>query len=85
MLDEATAFADPENEYMVQRAFEQLAKGKTVLMIAHRLSTVVNADKICVLSEGKLQEEGTPRELGERGGLYARMAELQKQSGAWRI
>ncbi|HIY96288.1 MAG TPA: hypothetical protein H9729_01225 [Candidatus Borkfalkia excrementigallinarum] len=54
-------------------------------MIAHRLSTVVNADKICVLSEGKLQEEGTPRELGERGGLYARMAELQKQSGAWRI
>lgn len=70
---------------MVQRAFEQLAKGKTVLMIAHRLSTVVNADKICVLSEGKLQEEGTPRELGERGGLYARMAELQKQSGAWRI
>ncbi len=85
VLDEATAFADPENEYMVQRAFEQLAKGKTVLMIAHRLSTVVNADKICVLSEGKLQEEGTPRELGERGGLYARMAELQKQSGAWRI
>ena len=71
ILDEATAFADPDNEAKVQAAFNELARGKTVIMIAHRLSTVVNADRIFVLREGKLAENGTFDELLKNGGTFA--------------
>jgi ATP-binding cassette subfamily B protein len=73
ILDEASAFADPENEALVQRAFERLSKGKTVIMIAHRLTTIKNADHIFVLREGHVEETGTHDSLVERGGLYAKM------------
>ena len=73
LLDEATAFADPENEALVQRAFEKLSKGKTVIMIAHRLTTIKNADRIFVLREGHVEESGTHDTLVAGGGLYAKM------------
>lgn len=73
VLDEATAFADPENEALIQRAFSKLAAGRTVIMIAHRLSTVVGADKIVVLNQGSVQETGTHAELLSQEGLYAKM------------
>ena len=73
VLDEATAFADPENEALIQAALAELTKGKTVLMIAHRLSTVVHADAIHVLEGGHLVESGTHDELAAAGGLYAKM------------
>ena len=73
ILDEATAFADPDNEAKVQAAFAQLAKGKTVLMIAHRLSTVANADCIYVVQDGQIVESGTKDELCAQNGLFARM------------
>ena len=71
--NEATAFADPENEVLIQKAFARLTKGRTVIMIAHRLSTVVGADKILVLDGGRVVEQGTHQELAAAGGLYARM------------
>lgn len=73
LLDEATAFADPENEYRIQKALNVLLKGKTVIMIAHRLSTVTEADNIIVLREGYLTEQGSHRELLEKDGFYAKM------------
>ena len=85
VLDEATAFADPENEAMIQKAFATLTKGRTVIMIAHRLSTVVGADKIIVLDNGKVSEEGTHTELIQKGGLYARMWKEYNQAVKWRI
>lgn len=85
VLDEATAFADPENEALIQRAFSSLTRDRTVIMIAHRLSTVVGADKIIVLDEGKAVEEGTHEELLSRGGLYARMWEDYNKAVMWRI
>ena len=85
VLDEATAFADPENEHQIQRAFETLVRGKTVLMIAHRLSTVQNADQILVLSEGKIAQRGTHRELLAAGGLYADMWEDYQRSARWKV
>ena len=85
VLDEATAFADPENEVLIQKAFARLTAGRTVVMIAHRLSTVVNADRILVLDGGRLAEEGTHKELLEQGGLYARMWREYNQSVKWRI
>ena len=85
ILDEATAFADPENEVLIQKAFARLTEGRTVVMIAHRLSTVVNADRIFVLDGGRLAEEGTHRELLEKGGLYARMWKEYNQSVKWRV
>ncbi len=85
LLDEATAFADPENEAMVQRAFERLSKGKTVIMIAHRLTTVRNADRIFVLREGRVEEAGTHDSLMERDGLYAKMWREYQMSVSWKV
>ena len=85
VLDEATAFADPENEALIQKAFAALTKDRTVIMIAHRLSTVVGADKIIVLDSGRVVEEGTHAELAEAGGLYARMWTDYNQAVKWRI
>lgn len=85
VLDEATAFADPENEVLIQKAFAELTKGKTVIMIAHRLSTVVSADKIIVLDRGKLVEEGTHEGLKNNSGLYAHMWNEYNQAAKWQI
>ncbi len=85
ILDEATAFADPDNEAKVQAAFNELARGKTVIMIAHRLSTVVNADRIFVLREGKLAENGTFDELVKNGGTFANMWNEYQRSVEWKV
>lgn len=85
VLDEATAFADPENEALIQRAFSKLAAGRTVIMIAHRLSTVVRADQIVVLNQGCVQETGTHTELLVAGGLYAKMWADYEQAASWKI
>ena len=85
VLDEATAFADPENEAMIQKAFAALTQGRTVIMIAHRLSTVVNADQIIVLNEGRVAEQGTHAELVRGNGLYARMWKDYNQAVQWKI
>ena len=85
LLDEATAFADPENEYKIQKAFEHLTRGKTVLMIAHRLSTVQNADCIYVLENGEIAEQGTHKELLEKHGVYSRMWKDYQTSIAWNV
>lgn len=85
LLDEATAFADPDNEAKVQAAFAQLAKGKTVIMIAHRLSTVANADCIYVVQDGQITESGTKDELCAEGGLFARMWKDYQTSVQWKV
>ena len=85
ILDEATAFADPDNERLVQQAFEKLSKDKTVIMIAHRLSTVTNADCIYVLSEGKVAESGTHRELVSKNGIYTHMWTEYNKSVNWQV
>jgi ATP-binding cassette subfamily B protein len=85
VLDEATAFADPENEQKIQRAFESLMKNKTVIIIAHRLSTVRGADKIAVIDKGRLVEEGTHDALVKAGGRYSRMWEQYTRAMNWGI
>lgn len=85
LLDEATASLDVENETRVQAALSRLLAGKTVLVIAHRMRTVEAADRIIVLADGKVAEEGTPAELMAKGGLYHRMVELQRQSAGWHL
>lgn len=85
VLDEATAFADPENESLVQRAFEELSKDKTVIMIAHRLTTVRNADRIFVLKDGKIEESGTHNQLSQSDGLYAKMWQDYQTSIGWKV
>ena len=85
LLDEATASLDAENETHIQRAISRLVKGKTVLIIAHRMRTVEGADKLVLLKDGKVAEQGSPEELLAKGGIYAKMCKLQQQSGAWRI
>lgn len=85
VLDEATAFADPENEAAVQRAFERLANDRTVIMIAHRLTTVQNADNIYVLKDGKVAESGTHAQLMEQNGIYHNMYDEYRTSIAWKV
>ena len=85
ILDEATAFADPDNETRVQVAFSKLSQGKTVIMIAHRLSTVTGADQIYVVKGGQIAESGSSRELMERGGLFARMWKNYQTSVQWKV
>ena len=85
ILDKATAFADPDNEAKVQAAFNKLANGRTVIMIAHRLSTVTNADRIFVLKDGKLAESGKFDELSSSGGLFSSMWNEYRQSVQWKV
>lgn len=85
LLDEATAFADAENEHLIQKALDELLRGKTVLMIAHRLSTVIHADQICVLKHGSIVEKGTHTDLLEMNGVYANMFCEYQNSISWRI
>ena len=85
VLDEATAYADPENEQQIQQAFEGLTKGKTVIMIANRLSTIQDADQILVMKQGKLAEQGTHTSLVEQNGEYARMWENYTKTTQWHI
>ncbi len=85
LLDEATASLDAENETHIQRAISRLVKGKTVLIIAHRMRTVEGADKLVLLKDGKVAEQGSPEELLAKGGIYSKMCQLQQQSGEWRI
>ena len=85
ILDEATAFADPDNEAKVQAAFSVLAKGKTVLMIAHRLSTVTGADRIVVIRDGKIEETGTHGQLKDKDSLYAEMWRQYNKAAKWKV
>lgn len=85
LLDEATAFADAENEYLIQKALDVLLRGKTVLMIAHRLQTIVHADQIIVMQRGGIAEQGTHEELMQRQGVYAKMYHEYENSISWKI
>ena len=85
VLDEATAFADPENEHLIQQALKELTKGKTVLMIAHRLSGITDADNILVIDKGKIAEQGTHAKLLEKQGIYYNMWNEYQQSVRWTI
>lgn len=85
LLDEATAFADAENEYLIQKALDVLLRGKTVLMIAHRLQTIVHADQIIVMQRGGIAEQGTHEDLMQRQGVYAKMYHEYENSISWKI
>ena len=85
ILDEATAFADPDNEAKVQAAFDELSKDKTLIMIAHRMSTVMNADRIYVLDKGSLVESGNHEELMNQNGLYKKLFDEYTKSIEWKV
>ena len=85
LLDEATASLDVENETMIQESLSKLIQNKTVMIIAHRMRTVSGADKIVVLSEGAVAQQGSPDVLGAQDGIYSHMVALQQQSGAWKM
>ena len=85
LLDEATASLDPENEVEVQKAIDSLIKGRTVIVIAHRLKTIMNADRIIVLAEGQVVEQGTHDSLMRNDGLYARLWNIQERTQGWRL
>lgn len=85
IMDEATAFADPDNEYRIQKALTNISKGKTVIMIAHRLSTVVNADRIYVIKDGEISESGTSDELMTQNGLFSKMWNNYQASVQWKV
>ena len=85
VLDEATAFADPENEYLVQKSFKELSKNKTVIMIAHRLSTIQNCDNIIVLENGRIAEQGVHDELLKENGIYQKMWKDYQSSVSWKV
>ena len=84
-LDEAAAFTDPENEDKLQRSNAALAKGKTLLVIAHRLATIQNADQILVVEDGRIAEHGTHAELVAQNGVYKRFTDIRQQAEGWRI
>lgn len=85
LLDEATASLDVENETSLQAALSALLKEKTVLIIAHRMRTVMGADHVVVLADGHVVEEGTPKQLLDQGRIFRHMVELQKESSNWKI
>lgn len=85
LLDEATSFLDVENESEIQKALTELIKNKTVIVIAHRMRTIANADKIIVLDDGEIVEEGSPKELLEKNGLFTKMVNIQKESSNWNL
>jgi ATP-binding cassette subfamily B protein len=85
ILDEATAFADAENEYLIRKSFEELLKNKTVIMIAHRMSTVRNANKICVIENGQIIEEGNHDSLMKLKGKYTAMVSEYSKAVSWKI
>ena len=85
LLDEATASLDVENETKVQGALSRLLAGKTVLVIAHRMRTVAGADRIVVLKDGKVAQQGSPQALMAEGGLFRHMVELQSESAQWQL
>ena len=85
LLDEATASLDAENETIVQEAISNATKGKTVVVIAHRMRTIENADRVIVLDKGKIVEEGKPNDLIERKGEFYKMVNLQKESSNFQI
>ena len=85
ILDEATAFADPDNEAKVQKAFSSMLSGRTVIMIAHRLSSITDADRIFVLADGQIAEEGSFSELASGNGLFSRMWNDYGSSVEWKV
>jgi ATP-binding cassette, subfamily B, bacterial IrtB/YbtQ len=85
LLDEATASLDPENEVEVQRAIDSLIKGRTVIAIAHRLKTIKDADRIIVLDNGRIEEEGTHDGLVKKDGLYAHLWNIQESISGWKL
>lgn len=85
ILDEATANVDPENEAELQKAIEALTNGKTIIMIAHRLKTVKNADQIIVMNQGKISQQGTHEELMKQTGIYADFIGVREKANGWKI
>jgi len=85
ILDEATASVDPENEHLIQQAISNLANGKTIIIIAHRLATIENADQILVIDDGQITQQGTHNELIEQDGLYKRFIDIRQKAEGWTI
>ncbi len=85
ILDEATASVDPENEHLIQQAISNLTHGKTIIVIAHRLATIENADQILVVDEGKITQRGTHKQLSAQEGIYRRFINIREKAEGWSI
>lgn len=85
ILDEATASVDPENEHLIQAAISELTRGKTIIIIAHRLATIENADQILVINGGTVAEKGTHKELLKKDGIYKRFVNIREAAEGWSI